>query len=353
MIRTRVTTEGKKSYQAIVRVKGYPEKVKTFSSKREAEKWELKIKAAMKSGSYQDDIESQRQTLAHAIDRYTSQVLGPETKNYKTTQGHLQWWKNAYGKYSMAQITPNLLSQAKEELSKKTTPKGKPYAPATVNRYLASLSAVLSIACSEWSWIHESPMSRVRKLREPRGRVKFLDEAERESLLQACRKSSSIHLYPIVVLALSTGMRRGEIIGLKWNEVDLTTGKAVLHETKNGERRIVYITGYALDVLKKHAAVNVFHSSYLFPNMRGTAPINITSSWYKALEHANIKDFRFHDLRHCAASYLAMNGATPTDISEVLGHKTLAMVKRYAHLSEAHTKEVVTRMNSAIFSKSA
>ena len=354
MIRARITKAGKKSYQAIVRIKGYPDKVRTFSTKREAEQnWEIKIKAAMKSGRYRDDTEPQKRSLSDAIERYLKDVLNSKTKNHKTIKGHLLWWKAAFGKYSMVHVTPDLVSKGKDRLTKEPNLMGKLRSPATVNRYLGSLSAVLSIACQEWEWIHESPMSRIRKLRKPRGRVRFLDEAERESLLDACKKSSSTHLYPIVILALSTGMRRGEIIGLKWIDIDLTTGKAVLHETKNGERRVIHIADFAMDVLKKHAAATVFLSSYLFPNIRGNAPINITSSWSYALKQANLKDFRFHDLRHSAASYLAMNGATLAEIAEVLGHKTLAMVKRYAHLSEAHTKGVVTRMNHAIFSKSA
>lgn len=353
MIRTRVTKAGKKSYQAIIRIKGFPDKVKTFRSKREAENWELKNTAAMKSGHYRDDTESQRCTLSDAIDRYLRDVLIPETKNYKTIKGHLLWWKGIYGKYSMAQVTPDLISKGKDLLTKEPTSNGKLRSPSTVNRYLASLSAVLSIACREWEWIHESPMSRVRKLREPRGRVRFLDGAERECLLQACRESSSIHLYPIVVLALSSGMRSGEIVGLKWRDVDLVNGKAILHQTKNGDRRVVPILGYALDTLKQHAASNGFSNEYIFPNTYGDGPIAFRSSWYRALKIAKIENFRFHDLRHSAASYLAMSGATPSEIAEVLGHKTLSMVKRYAHLSEAHTKEVVARMNNDIFKKTA
>jgi len=113
----------------------------------------------------------------------------------------------------------------------------------------------------------------------------------------------------------------------------------------------LFITGYALDELKAHASLYRFQSTYVFANTTGTAPVAITTSWNNAVKLAGITDFKFHDLRHCAASYLAMNGATSGEIAEVLGHKTLAMVKRYAHLSETHTKGVVTKMNEAIFGK--
>ena len=351
MIRKRTMKNGKDHYQVIVKVKGYPHKVKTFPSKRGAESWEIKLKAAMKSGHYYDDAEAQRQTLGNAIDRYLTEILSPDTKNRKTILGQLAWWKQKLGKYALARISSDAISRAKEELSKEITCRLKQRSPATVNRYLATLSLVLSATCNDWGWLQESPIKRVRKLKEPRGRVRFLEYADRERILQTCRKSKSEHLYLVVVLALSTGMRKGEILGLQWDHIDLETGKAILHHTKNGERRVVPITGYALDELKAHASLYRFRSTYVFANSAGTAPVAITTSWNNAVKLAGIADFKFHDLRHCAASYLAMNGATSGEIAEVLGHKTLAMVKRYAHLSETHTKGVVTKMNDAIFGK--
>ena len=89
----------------------------------------------------------------------------------------------------------------------------------------------------------------------------------------------------------------------------------------------------------------------MFPNSTGTRPVGIREAFEWAVKRAGIANFRFHDLRHTAASYLAMNGASLAEIAEVLGHKTLAMVKRYAHLSEAHTRNVVQRMNAEIFGK--
>ena len=115
MIRARNTKDGKKSYQVVIRVKGYPDKVKTFAGKREAQNWELKTTAAMKSGRYQDDAGAQRRTLSNAIDRYISEILTAKTKNYPTILGQLRWWQNSYGKYSMSKITPELICKAKKE----------------------------------------------------------------------------------------------------------------------------------------------------------------------------------------------------------------------------------------------
>jgi integrase len=156
----------------------------------------------------------------------------------------------------------------------------------------------------------------------------------------------------VVLIALSTGFRKGEILNLQWPDVDLIQGRITSQETKNGERRTVPLTGPALDQMRQHARVRRRDTQLVFPNAYGTKPLDIRKAWETALKQATIPDFRFHDLRHSAASYLAMNGASLAEIAEILGHKTLAMVKRYAHLSEAHTAGVVARMNAKIFGES-
>ena len=122
-----------------------------------------------------------------------------------------------------------------------------------------------------------------------------------------------------------------------------------LEHTKNGERRTVPLKGHALAVIRDLLQQKRQNIKYLFPSKNGTKPIDIRFPWEQALKKASISNFRFHDLRHSAASSLLASKASIAEIAEVLGHKTLAMVKRYAHLSEAHTAGVVTRMNEKIF----
>ena len=140
-----------------------------------------------------------------------------------------------------------------------------------------------------------------------------------------------------------------ELMGLKWADIDLNRQSIILHETKNDERRALPITGHALEILKELSKVRRIDTNLLFPRADGQKPIELRSAWDRAIREAQIENFKFHDLRHSTASYLAMNGATLAEIAEVLGHKTLAMVKRYAHLSEQHTHSVVDRMNKKIF----
>jgi integrase len=223
-------------------------------------------------------------------------------------------------------------------------------APATINRYMNALSHAFTIAINEWEWLQDHPMKKISKLPEPRGRVRFLDDDERKRLLNACQQVDSPYLYMFVVLALSTGARHGELTHLRWRDVDFKRKVIVLHDTKNKERRVLPLAHHALELIQAHHKERDTASDLVFPAPRNPRePWASRTSWLEALEKAKIEDFRFHDLRHSAASYLAMNGASLTEIAEVLGHKTLAMVKRYAHLSEAHTAKVVASMNQKIF----
>jgi integrase len=218
-----------------------------------------------------------------------------------------------------------------------------------VNRYISTLSHALTVAVTEWQWLEESPLRRVRRLREPRGRVRYLTDEERRRLLRACQASSNRALYPLVVLALATGARKMELLRLTWRDIDLRRAQIALEQTKNRERRALPLTGLALEEVARLAKVRRLDTALLFPRADGRQPIDIRYAWAQALQAAGIPDCRFHDLRHSCASYLAMSGASLVEIAAVLGHKTLQMVQRYAHLSDAHTAGVVARMTAAIF----
>jgi integrase len=141
-----------------------------------------------------------------------------------------------------------------------------------------------------------------------------------------------------------------EIMSLRWRQVDLTRGLINLEDTKNGERRALPLTGHAFELIHERAKVRRIDTELIFPSpINNQNPIDLRVPFEAAMMSAGIKDFRWHDLRHSAASYLAMSGASLAEIAEILGHKTLAMVKRYAHLSDAHVARVVGKMNSRIF----
>ncbi len=351
-IEKRTAPDGKISYRVKIRIKGFPTQTATFSRITDAKDWAKITEGAIKDRRYFKNTESKKRTLKELIERYIDDVLPAKPKSKDKQSSQLNWWKEAIGDYFLVDITPALIAEYRDKLAKEKTRFNKKYSPATVNRYLAAISHAFTIATNEWGWLEDSPMRKVSKSKEPRGRVRFLSDDERKALLTVCQESSSEYLYPVVVLALSTGMRQGEILGISWDDINLDKQYIILHETKNGERRRVPLAGLALEEIKKLSKIRRIDTNLLFPHANTNIKeqhFDIRKPWNDALEKAEIKDFRFHDLRHSAASYLAMNGASLAEIAEVLGHKTLQMVKRYAHLSEAHTSKVVASMNERIF----
>jgi len=359
-IRKRTNKDGSLSYRVDVRLKGFPPQRATFTRLTDAKKWGQQTEVAIRENRYFKTAESRKHTLTDLIDRYITDVIPTKPGWAKVQKSQLIWWKEKLGDYVLGDITQARIIECRDNLLNEKTKHEKQRTPATVVRYLSALSHAFTIAINEWNWLDDNPMRKVKKPKESRGRVRFLSEdeknagklieGERSRLLKACQASSNKYLYPVVVLALSTGMRRGEIMNLKWIDVGLKTGAIILHETKNGERRRVPLAGKALQLLTDLSKARDIKTKLLFPsNTNKEKPIDLRKPWLKALQDADIENFRFHDLRHSAASYLAMNGASLAEIAEVLGHKTLQMVKRYAHLSEAHTESVVASMNKKIF----
>lgn len=349
-INKHAANDGKTTYRVRVRLKGYPIQSASFDRLTDARKWAQQTESAIREGRHFKTSEAKRHTLAELIDRYMADVLPHKKGRGILIQGaQLRWWREQLGGHALADVTPPLIAEYRDKLAA-GHPGDEPRSPSTVVRYLAALSHCFTIGVKEYQWLDDSPLRKVTKPKEPRGRVRFLSDDERARLLAECEASSNPYLFPVVVLALSTGMRAGEIMSLEWRDVDLARGWITLRETKNGERRGVPLAGKALELLRQHGKVRRLDTPLLWPGKEHPdKPMDLRQPWEKALKQAAVEDFRFHDLRHSAASYLAMNGASLTEIAGVLGHKTLSMVKRYAHLSESHTAGVVAAMNSRIF----
>ncbi|MEX2150711.1 MAG: site-specific integrase [Steroidobacteraceae bacterium] len=334
----------------------------TFPAKRDAERWAAKREGEWARHRHFPDEESSRRTLTEAIDRWIREEL-PSKRSAKTIKGHLQWWKRRIGAKTLAQVTPAVLSEIKSELAAGTFARATPgskhtslkkgekakqfrRSAATVNRYLQALGSVLTYCEREWSWLQESPLKRIRKLKQAQGRVRYLTDAERTKLLEACATVDP-QLHTFVILALSTGARAGELRELRWKDVDLKRGRAVLNRTKNDDRRALTLAGAALELMKDQRHRRRLDSDRVFPQAGSDRPYDYHKPFRLAVDAVGIADFRFHDLRHTAASWLAMTGATGPEIAAVLGHRTLAMVKRYSHLGEQHVAGVVERMVAA------
>jgi integrase len=190
---------------------------------------------------------------------------------------------------------------------------------------MSVLSHVLSVAVREWEWLEVNAAHRLRKLKEPRGRDRFLSEGECARLLEVCKTSSNPNLHDVVLLAISTGMRRNEILSLRFNQLDVARGMIYLYDTKNGERRGVPLAGAALESMRKRAHVGGGETELIFAGKTKVTPFDIRKPWYAALGATGLQDVRFHDLRHTAASFLAKGGGLTlrswgTTGSQVSGH---------------------------------
>jgi len=341
----RKNQKGQTRYQVKIRLKGRPSLSATFDRKTDAKRWIQEVEPDIRRGRHLPTLEARKHTLGDLVERYVADVIPTKRSGHKKDRALLEWWQGELGVYFLADVTPALIAEARDRLSRGVTYRGRRRSPATVNRYLAALSHAFTIALREWGWAEENPVRKIRRLEESRGRIRLLSDEERTRLLKACHSSSELRLYPLVVVALSTGARQGELLGLSWKDIDFDRGVAILHKTKNRERRVLPLAGEAFRVLSDLSRVRRIDTDLVFAGAKSGRPRFPQKAWEKALQEAQIQDFRFHDLRHSAASYLAMSGATLAEIAEVLGHKTLAMVKRYSHLTEQHTSKVVARMN--------
>jgi integrase len=354
------------SYRAQVRAKGRPPESETFPNRKEAEAWAASIETAIREGRHFPHAAAKRTSFDALAEDYTKTVLAEfdETQRASRTR-QLAWWSKHFAGLSLAEITADTISKGRDVYAAETFTRGKPRkdkktgemtppkeyrrSGSTVNRSIATLSHLFSFAVKERRLIDRNPVGDIRRKKEPRGRTRFLSDEERTALLDACVKSEWVPLHALVLLAITTGARRGELLSLRWADVDIKVGRAVLRDTKNGEQRTLPLAGKALEAMRELKLQNSARSEYVFPNPSGHpgAFEYFDSYWYEAREVAGISDFHFHDLRHTTASMLAAQGASLLEIADVLGHKTLAMVKRYSHLVVDHKAKVIERMVAA------
>lgn len=339
------------TYRVRIRMKGGQCFDRSFRSKTLAKKWKRDMESAIEHDRYEFTNPATKHTLADLINLYIERVLPGKLRNAKNVLRHLTWWKEELGHLLLAQVRPSIIAEKREELLAGFVRSGKLRSPTTVVRYLSSLSHVFSKAVKEWEWMRENPIFKIEKPKQAQGRKRVLTEEEQQRLLQACQESGSKDLFLIVALALGTGMRKGEIMGLRWRNIQLgePTGTIVLERTKNGRSRSVLITGLLLGLLqerhKQQRADSLVFPSPNYPNQ----PVDIRSAWERALQKAGIEGFVFHGLRHQAASQAATIENSPLVIGELLGHQTLQMTRHYVHLPSAHMHTMVEALQSKIF----
>lgn len=340
-IEKRVTESGA-AYRVKIRLRGYSPESATFEKLSDAREWAKATEADMKKGRYFG--QSKRHTFSELVDAYKPHAKDPK---------RLDYWRTAFASSLLADVTPDRIAKQRDKLLAEETarfaapatgdpetdarrPKAKRSGP-TVNRYMAALSVCLSHAVKELRWLEKNPCELVKKPKEHKGRVRFLSDEERRNLLDACRPHPELYL--AVVLSLTTGARQAEIMSMRWGQIDFKRQLITLQTTKNGDRRALPLVGEAFTLLQERAKVRNLKDDRLFPptkRAKKATTIDLRTHWEAALKAAQVNDFHWHDLRHTAASYLAMSNVSPVEIAKVLGHRTLQMVARYSHLSDSH-----------------
>lgn len=349
-IRESKKKDGSVTYHAEVRLKGYPPQRESFRTRTLAKKWIQDTESSIRDGRHFRIAEAKKHTVKDLIDRFTSQWLSQFPHRVVRQTAYLAWWKDRLGHLLLSDLTSTVLADARNALLAEKTPRGNIRNPSTANRYLAAFSRALTIAMKEWGWLDDTPMRKVSKPSEGKGRNRLLSIEEKNRLLKACQKSPNTHLYPIVSLALLTGMRFGEIVNLRWEDIDYTGKTIILEKTKNGERRILPLTPAVEKMFLLCRTTDIATGLVFKPSSptNRSGLVDIRNAFVKALKQAEVPDLRFHDLRHAAASYLAMNGATQGELMAILGHKTPTMTRRYAHYSQKHVATLMERMHNNI-----
>ncbi|MDI6808290.1 MAG: site-specific integrase [Candidatus Eisenbacteria bacterium] len=262
-------------------------------------------------------------------------------KAFESKRGFVKQFADVFDNFPLRYFTTRAIEEW--QTSKLLTSK-----PATVNRMLATLKHMFTKA-SEWEMINDEILRRVRRVKllpVSNRRLRYLSSEECSALIQA----SSPHLKPIIIAALNTGMRKGEILSLQWDKhVDLRHGFILLDITKSGERREIPINETMRETLS--GLIRHLSSQYVFTDIDGNRFKDVKTAFNAACRRAGIKDLRFHDLRHTFASHLIMAGVDLTTVKELLGHKTISMTLRYAHLAPSHKVKAMETLDNILGGK--
>lgn len=320
---------------------------KTFTRKKDALEYANKTERAIETGKHISQVDDAGRTVKDLIDRYQKTVLERHygQHQHSHTRYMLNYWNMHLGRYAIKDINPAMIAEVRDKLLNEPSLRKKQLAPATVNHYLICLSHVFKVASEEWNWITHNPVKNISKAKVDNARTRFLSHEERSKLLNICRGSKNKFLYLYALTALTTGARKSEIRFLKWIDVDFEKKLFRFVNTKNGDSRSVFMVQAVMDELQAVKPSKHKPEDYVFKAKYADYPVDLYKEFSAAFKQAGLKNFRFHDLRHTVASHLAMNGATLIELSQVLGHRTMNMVKRYAHLTENHTGKIIEKMS--------
>ncbi len=272
------------------------------------------------------------------VEKY-KEFAGGYKRGWETEKYIVEEFEDLFGDTPLAQITTWQIEKWKAE-------EGKRLNPVTVNRRLTVIKHMFRKAV-EWDLLKSNPATLVKRFAVTSERTRFLTQDEIRSLLAECEKQvTSPWLLPLVTLALNTGMRQGELLKLKWENVDLERGSITIIQSKTLRRKTIAInepTREALNWLQENRYGELL---FMWPWKAPIGKVTVYDAFKKACSAAKIENFRFHDLRHTFASHLVMAGVDLVTVKELLGHKTIAMTNRYTHLAQEHKAQAVAKLEA-------
>jgi len=323
-----------KKYYIDVYYKGTRIRECVGESKRLAERVYVKRKSELVENRFFDKRKVSKTKLSRLVELYL-EYSKAHKRSFKREKTSTRALLKNIGDRQLSQITPlGIEDYIKTRLNQISYRKKRPVSPATVNRELACLRHMFTKAI-EWELIDHNPAKKVKSLKEKNKRLRFLSVEEMEKLLDTCYG----HLKLIVKMAIFSGMRKSEILNLKWRDVDFQNNLIVLTDTKSGKAREIPLNKILREVLS--GVPRHLKSDYVFCNQEGKPYRQLRASFRNALRRAGISDCTFHDLRHTFASHMVMSGVDINTLREILGHSTITMTQRYAHLAPSFKQKAM------------
>ena len=292
------------------------------TNRRLAEAVYAQVTVQLVEGRYFETLEEKTRTFGELMDRFEAEHL-PKKASQRSYRGYVKHLRAFFGDRVLAEITPKVIVEYKNQRL------ATGLAPASINRELAMLKKAFNLAIREWEWCRDNPVSRVSMEKGANKRDRWLTEDEEARLLAACPS----WLRELVVFALHSGMRLGEILALTWTGVDLFRKTVTVFRSKNGERRTVPLNQTVMTLLTDKAKVRHLKTTLVFPSRAGTGidPNHLRRALRPAMAKAGLQDCHFHDLRHTFATRLVQSGVDLYKVQRLLGHKSPMMTQRYAH----------------------
>jgi len=323
-------------FRAVITHGGKNLKSKTFRRKSDARTW---------ANNYVLRLEQQEATgekpcnvvFKTLCDEYLEYAYKVRLKDHDRPRIVLVW-RNIFRDTLLNEINADLIRD-------KLTPRKK-QKPATYNKHRSTLAAIFNFAVDEKRYIRKNPVHEIKSLPMNNKIVRFLSDEEKSRLLKAAQQIGE-KFYLAILLSLTTGMRKSEVMNLRWNHIDFNRGVAILSDTKNGEERHSPIPDITMTELKKYRGIG---DALIFPSdVNFHKPFDFRKQFTLCLKMAAVEGFRWHDMRHSCASIMAMSGATLLEIGAVLGHKSPTSTSRYAHLSTDHKSKVLNNVMDKSF----